>query len=46
MDGQANYAVQIEETHHLQKLDAPSGTAITLARDLHMPHPTDTLAGN
>lgn len=36
MDGQANYAVQIEETHHLQKLDAPSGTAITLARDLHI----------
>ncbi len=25
------YQVSIEETHHLQKLDAPSGTAITLA---------------
>jgi 4-hydroxy-tetrahydrodipicolinate reductase len=25
------YAVSIEETHHIQKLDAPSGTAITLA---------------
>jgi 4-hydroxy-tetrahydrodipicolinate reductase len=26
-----DYAVSIEETHHTQKLDAPSGTAITLA---------------
>ena len=25
------YSVNIEETHHTQKLDAPSGTAITLA---------------
>lgn len=25
------YDVQLEETHHTQKLDAPSGTAITLA---------------
>ncbi|MGA0941544.1 MAG: 4-hydroxy-tetrahydrodipicolinate reductase [Flavobacteriaceae bacterium] len=25
------YAVSIKETHHIQKLDAPSGTAITLA---------------
>ena len=25
------YSVEIEETHHTQKLDAPSGTAITLA---------------
>ena len=25
------YAVTIEETHHTQKLDAPSGTALTLA---------------
>ena len=36
MDGQANYAASIEETHHVHKLDAPSGTAITLARDLHI----------
>ncbi len=28
------YDVDIEETHHLQKLDKPSGTAITLANDL------------
>ncbi len=25
------YSVEIEETHHIHKLDAPSGTAITLA---------------
>ncbi|SDC75842.1 4-hydroxy-tetrahydrodipicolinate reductase [Williamwhitmania taraxaci] len=25
------YSLEIEETHHIQKLDAPSGTAITLA---------------
>ncbi len=28
------YDVEIEETHHIQKLDAPSGTAITLAHDI------------
>ena len=28
------YRVSIEETHHLQKLDAPSGTAITLAEGI------------
>lgn len=28
------YDVAIEETHHTQKLDAPSGTAITLAEDI------------
>lgn len=27
-----SYDVSIDETHHTQKLDAPSGTAITLAR--------------
>lgn len=27
----ANYDVSMEETHHIHKLDAPSGTAITLA---------------
>lgn len=26
-----NYTVEIEETHHTEKLDSPSGTAITLA---------------
>ncbi len=28
------YKVSITETHHTQKLDAPSGTAITLAKDI------------
>lgn len=31
MNGQLQYDIQIEEIHHTQKLDAPSGTAITLA---------------
>ncbi|MBK7568935.1 MAG: 4-hydroxy-tetrahydrodipicolinate reductase [Bacteroidetes bacterium] len=31
MREQPQYDVAIEETHHTQKLDAPSGTAITLA---------------
>ncbi len=29
-----NYAVKMEETHHIHKLDAPSGTAITLAEGI------------
>lgn len=29
-----NYSISIEETHHTQKLDAPSGTAITLAETI------------
>lgn len=29
-----NYSCQMEETHHIHKLDAPSGTAITLAEDI------------
>ena len=28
------YDIYLEETHHTQKLDAPSGTAITLAEDI------------
>ncbi|SFF82146.1 4-hydroxy-tetrahydrodipicolinate reductase [Prevotella sp. KH2C16] len=28
------YEVEMEETHHIHKLDAPSGTAITLAEDI------------
>ncbi|MEY3425597.1 MAG: 4-hydroxy-tetrahydrodipicolinate reductase [Bacteroidota bacterium] len=31
MSGQPGYSACMEEIHHLQKLDAPSGTAITLA---------------
>ncbi|MEM6964486.1 MAG: 4-hydroxy-tetrahydrodipicolinate reductase [Bacteroidota bacterium] len=34
MDAQNSYDVSIEEIHHTQKLDAPSGTAITLAEGL------------
>jgi 4-hydroxy-tetrahydrodipicolinate reductase len=30
------YAVHIDEIHHVHKLDAPSGTAITLARDIDL----------
>jgi 4-hydroxy-tetrahydrodipicolinate reductase len=29
-----DYKVDVEEIHHTQKLDAPSGTAITLAEDI------------
>lgn len=31
MDGQNDYDILIEETHHIYKKDAPSGTAISLA---------------
>lgn len=34
------YDVTIEEIHHTQKLDAPSGTAISLANDILAVHPT------
>ncbi len=34
MDNFTDYNVRVEETHHTQKLDAPSGTAITLAEGL------------
>lgn len=34
MNNFPDYNVQIKEIHHLQKLDAPSGTAITLAEDI------------
>lgn len=34
MKGLENYSVAIEEIHHVQKLDAPSGTAITLAEQI------------
>lgn len=34
MNGFADYQVFIEETHHIHKLDAPSGTAITLAEGI------------
>ncbi|MCF8714834.1 4-hydroxy-tetrahydrodipicolinate reductase [Joostella atrarenae] len=34
MKNLSQYDVSIEETHHTQKLDAPSGTAITLAEGI------------
>lgn len=36
------YVPSIEEIHHLQKLDAPSGTAVTIANDLMLKNPTVT----
>ncbi|NTW32253.1 MAG: 4-hydroxy-tetrahydrodipicolinate reductase [Bacteroidetes bacterium] len=34
MNSFPQYDVKIEETHHTQKLDSPSGTAISLANDI------------
>ncbi|GJM33235.1 MAG: 4-hydroxy-tetrahydrodipicolinate reductase [Saprospiraceae bacterium] len=34
MKSQKQYEIKIEEIHHTQKLDAPSGTAITLAEGI------------
>ncbi len=34
MDGQWDYDVSMKEIHHTEKLDAPSGTAITLAEGI------------
>ena len=34
MNGFPQYDVCMQETHHIHKLDAPSGTAITLAEDI------------
>lgn len=34
MNGFAQYDVEMEEVHHIHKLDAPSGTAITLAEEI------------
>ena len=34
MNGFPQYAVTMEETHHIHKKDAPSGTAITLAEEI------------
>lgn len=34
MEGREEYAASITETHHVHKLDAPSGTAISLANDM------------
>ncbi len=34
MNLQEEYEISIEEAHHIQKLDSPSGTAITLANEI------------
>lgn len=34
MNGFPQYSVCMQETHHVHKLDAPSGTAITLAEEI------------
>lgn len=34
MNNYPDYDIKMEEIHHIHKLDAPSGTAITLAEDL------------
>lgn len=39
MSGYDDYKVFIEETHHIHKLDAPSGTAITIAEGILNNHP-------
>lgn len=39
MSNYSAYAVSMEEIHHTEKLDAPSGTAITLAEGIIENHP-------
>ncbi|MGQ7869531.1 4-hydroxy-tetrahydrodipicolinate reductase [Sunxiuqinia sp. sy24] len=39
MKGRSEYDISMEEVHHTKKLDAPSGTAISLAEDLFELHP-------
>ncbi|MCR5138621.1 MAG: 4-hydroxy-tetrahydrodipicolinate reductase [Bacteroidaceae bacterium] len=34
MNDYPGYSVHMEETHHIHKLDAPSGTAVTIADDI------------
>ena len=34
MNGRTEYAVKVEETHHIHKKDAPGGTAITIAEQI------------
>ncbi len=38
MNRQEGYAPELTEIHHIHKLDAPSGTALTLAQDLIEAH--------
>ena len=34
MSSQPEYHIEVEEIHHIQKLDAPSGTAVSLLNDI------------
>jgi 4-hydroxy-tetrahydrodipicolinate reductase len=47
MDRYPQYNVSIDETHHTQKKDAPSGTAITLAQGVinHLERKRDWVLG-
>ena len=38
MNGFGHYKASVEETHHIHKLDAPSGTAITIAEGILEQH--------
>lgn len=38
MNRHSEYKVSMEEIHHVQKLDAPSGTAVSLAQDIIANH--------
>lgn len=40
MNSRTEYSASIKEIHHTQKLDAPSGTAITLAQGILQNHPS------
>lgn len=40
MNRHSEYKVSMEEIHHVQKLDAPSGTAVSLAQDIIAHHDT------
>ncbi len=42
MSAHPDYNVMVEEIHHTAKLDAPSGTAITLAEQIIQHNPTKT----
>ncbi|NDE04412.1 MAG: 4-hydroxy-tetrahydrodipicolinate reductase [Flavobacteriia bacterium] len=39
MKAHSEYQIQVSETHHVQKLDAPSGTAVSLLQDILAIHP-------
>ena len=40
MNDKTDYLASITEIHHTKKIDTPSGTAVTLAKDLISNHPT------